>query len=105
MLELEDGQSVAQLVIVPFITPLLKEVTELPYSTRGIGGFGSSGETGGTLAQKDECKDCYCTAIVCGCKNDVTRLAGRVRDINPSTMRCRFCHRSEDYCECLTKRK
>ena len=100
VLELKAGQSVAQLVIVPFITPLLQKVDKLPKSSRGLNGFGSSGETGGTLEQKESCKFCEFAAVACGCKNDVTRLADKVRNINPSTQRCRSCHRSQDYCDC-----
>ena len=101
VVELKDGQSVAQLVIVPFITPLLQKVDKLPESARGLGGFGSSGVTGGDLmSQRESCKDCNFPAISCGCKNDCTAQEVKVRSINPSTLRCRSCHRSQDYCEC-----
>ena len=97
VLELKDGQSVAQLVIVPFITPLLRKVDKLPESARGLIGFGSSGVTGG---QRESCEFCESMEIACGCKNDVSFLSSSVRDIDPIGMRCRSCHRSQDYCEC-----
>ena len=101
VVELKDGQSVAQLVIVPFITPLLHKVDKLPESARGLGGFGSSGVTGGSLmSQREACKDCTSPMIDCGCKNDCNNREIKVRSINPSTLRCRSCHRSQDYCEC-----
>jgi dUTP pyrophosphatase len=39
----EPGQRVAQLVIAPVVRAELIEVDELPPSTRGVGGFGSTG--------------------------------------------------------------
>jgi dUTP pyrophosphatase len=42
-LELSRGDRIAQLVVVPVVLPELVEVDELPESTRGAGGFGSSG--------------------------------------------------------------
>jgi dUTP pyrophosphatase len=41
--EVEAGDRIAQLVIVAHATPELVEVERLPDSTRGEGGFGSSG--------------------------------------------------------------
>ena len=104
-IELKDSQSVAQLIIVPFITPLLKEVAKLPSSTRGLKGFGSSGTAGGRarMFQRKSCKDCNSTAISCGCESDITEGFGR--SIDPSTLRCCSCFELENYCECLTKSK
>lgn len=42
-LTLQRGDRVAQLLVVPVVTPELVEVDELPDSVRGTGGFGSSG--------------------------------------------------------------
>ncbi len=42
-LELKRGDRIAQLVVTPVVLPELVEVDELPESTRGAGGFGSSG--------------------------------------------------------------
>jgi dUTP pyrophosphatase len=39
----ERGDRIAQLMIVPALTPILQEVDELPSSSRGVGGFGSTG--------------------------------------------------------------
>lgn len=39
----ERGDRIAQLMIVPAITPQLVEVEVLPVSSRGVGGFGSTG--------------------------------------------------------------
>ena len=39
----ERGERIAQLVVVPFVTPDLVEMDELPASVRGAGGFGSTG--------------------------------------------------------------
>ena len=101
VLELKDGQCVAQLIIVPFITALLHKVDKLPESTRGLNGFGSSGTTGGSLMlQRESCEDCTSPMISCGCKNDCTAQEIKVRSINPSTLRCRSCYHSQDYCEC-----
>jgi dUTP pyrophosphatase len=41
--EAAAGDRIAQLVLVPFITPDLQLVDELPASERGANGFGSSG--------------------------------------------------------------
>ena len=40
----EAGQKVAQLVIFPTLYPAFKEVTELSDTSRGTGGFGSTGK-------------------------------------------------------------
>ncbi len=40
----EAGQKVAQLVVVPTLYPDFTEVTELSDTTRGSGGFGSTGK-------------------------------------------------------------
>jgi len=40
---LNRGERIAQLVVLPFTSPGFEEVAELPESTRGAGGFGSSG--------------------------------------------------------------
>ena len=37
------GDRIAQLVVVPVVVPELTEVDQLPDSTRGSGGFGSTG--------------------------------------------------------------
>jgi dUTP pyrophosphatase len=42
-LKIERGDRIAQLVIVPVAQAELVEVDELPESTRGAGGFGSTG--------------------------------------------------------------
>jgi len=42
-LTLQRGDRVAQLLVVPVVTPELVEVDRLPDSVRGTGGFGSSG--------------------------------------------------------------
>lgn len=39
----EDGERVAQLVVVPVLAPELVETQELDDTERGIGGFGSTG--------------------------------------------------------------
>lgn len=41
--DLKAGQRVAQLVLVPILTPELEVVDELDETTRGHGGFGSTG--------------------------------------------------------------
>lgn len=41
--EVERGDRVAQIVIVPIVTPEFMAVDELPESERGSGGFGSTG--------------------------------------------------------------
>ncbi len=40
---IEPGQRIAQLVIAPVIQAQLEEVDELPATSRGAGGFGSTG--------------------------------------------------------------
>ena len=40
---IEPGERVAQLVIVPIITPEIEEADELSTTVRGVGGFGSTG--------------------------------------------------------------
>jgi dUTP pyrophosphatase len=40
---IEDGDRIAQMLIVSFITPSFVEVDELGHSTRSAGGFGSTG--------------------------------------------------------------
>lgn len=40
---IQDGDRIAQLMIVSFITPSFISVDELGHSTRGSGGFGSTG--------------------------------------------------------------
>jgi dUTP pyrophosphatase len=42
---LEPGQRIAQLVIAPVMQAELCEVDELPATTRGAGGFGSTGRS------------------------------------------------------------
>ena len=42
-LELERGERIAQLVVVPVVEQEFVEVDELPESERGAGGFGSTG--------------------------------------------------------------
>ena len=42
-LELERGERIAQLVVVPVVDQEFVEVDELPESARGEGGFGSTG--------------------------------------------------------------
>ncbi|MGC9221639.1 MAG: dUTP diphosphatase [Solirubrobacteraceae bacterium] len=44
---LRAGDRIAQLVVVPIATPNLVEVTELDSTSRGYGGFGSTGGFGG----------------------------------------------------------
>ena len=41
--EIERGQKISQLVIMPIITPELEEVDDLEATERGNGGFGSTG--------------------------------------------------------------
>ncbi len=41
--EISRGERIAQLVVVPVAAPEFVEVTELPPSSRGTGGFGSTG--------------------------------------------------------------
>lgn len=41
---LEPGERVAQFVITPVLTPAYEEVEELSDTSRGIGGFGSTGK-------------------------------------------------------------
>ncbi len=40
---IEDGERIAQLVITPYVTAVFDEVDELFETTRGEGGFGSTG--------------------------------------------------------------
>jgi len=40
---LERGDRIAQLIVVPFVTPVFEDVDELPESVRGEEGFGSTG--------------------------------------------------------------
>jgi dUTP pyrophosphatase len=40
---IERGERIAQLVVVPMVTPDFEEVETLPASARGEGGFGSTG--------------------------------------------------------------
>ncbi len=42
-LELQRGERIAQLVVVPVVEQEFVEVDELPESSRGEGGFGSTG--------------------------------------------------------------
>ncbi len=42
------GDRIAQLVVVPFVTPVFEAVAELPGSARGADGFGSTGGFGPT---------------------------------------------------------
>ncbi len=39
----DEGMRIAQLFILPFASPVIEEVKELPPSARGSGGFGSTG--------------------------------------------------------------
>ena len=41
--EIERGQKISQLVLLPIITPELEEVDDLEATERGNGGFGSTG--------------------------------------------------------------
>lgn len=41
---LQPGERVAQFVITPVLTPMYEEVEELTDTTRGVGGFGSTGK-------------------------------------------------------------
>jgi len=43
--EVQPGERVAQMVIVPILTPQLEEVPELEDTQRGTGGFGSTGRS------------------------------------------------------------
>jgi dUTP pyrophosphatase len=40
---IEDGERIAQMVFCPIQKVVLEEVTQLTYSVRGAGGFGSTG--------------------------------------------------------------
>lgn len=40
---LQRGDRIAQLIVVPFVTPSFEEFEELPESVRGAQGFGSTG--------------------------------------------------------------
>ena len=42
-LELQRGERIAQLVVIPVVEQIFVEVDELPGSARGDGGFGSTG--------------------------------------------------------------
>ena len=42
--EIEDGERIAQLVVMPYISFDLKEVDDLSETERGNGGFGSTGK-------------------------------------------------------------
>jgi dUTP pyrophosphatase len=42
--EIKKGQKVAQLVLLPIITPVLCVVKDLEATERGNGGFGSTGK-------------------------------------------------------------
>jgi len=44
LVDIQQGDRIGQLVIVPVFTGAVKEVTELPASDRGAGGFGSTGK-------------------------------------------------------------
>ena len=76
VLALKDGQSVAQLIIVPFITPILTKVAELPESNRGLNGFGSSDTRGYALTYSG------------------------IRSINMDTMACLSCGLDDADCGC-----
>jgi dUTP pyrophosphatase len=39
----EEGDRIAQLIILPIVTPDLEAIDRLPPTTRGAGGFGSTG--------------------------------------------------------------
>jgi len=41
---IQPGERIAQMLILPIFTPKLVECSELPETTRGIGGFGSTGK-------------------------------------------------------------
>ena len=41
--EIKCGDRIAQLIVAPIFTPEIEEVTELSDTTRGTGGFGSTG--------------------------------------------------------------
>jgi dUTP pyrophosphatase len=41
----EEGMRIAQLFVLPFVSPELEEADSLPSSVRGAGGFGSTGLT------------------------------------------------------------
>lgn len=41
---LKKGERIAQLLILPIATPQTQEVTQLDNTTRGVGGFGSTGK-------------------------------------------------------------
>ena len=40
----EHGERVAQMLITPVLTPAYEEVAELSDTSRGVGGFGSTGK-------------------------------------------------------------
>ena len=41
---INPGDRIAQLVIMPYITPMLETATDLSFTERGAGGFGSTGK-------------------------------------------------------------
>ncbi len=43
-IDVEDGERIAQLVIVPHYSGAVREVSDLSHSARGEGGFGSTGK-------------------------------------------------------------
>jgi len=43
VMEIEPGERIAQLILMPYIPMIFKEVDELSDTTRGNGGFGSTG--------------------------------------------------------------
>ncbi len=42
--QIRHGEKVAQLLIIPIVTPAVQEVTQLSETMRGEGGFGSTGK-------------------------------------------------------------
>lgn len=45
VVEIKKGDKVAQLIIVPIVTPVFEETEEIKSTERGVGGFGSTGGT------------------------------------------------------------
>lgn len=43
VMEIEPGERIAQLILMPYIPMIFEEVDELSDTTRGNGGFGSTG--------------------------------------------------------------
>lgn len=43
VMEIEPGERIAQLILMPYIPMIFEEVDELSDTTRGDGGFGSTG--------------------------------------------------------------